>query len=725
MAQSNNNSKSFSDIIDAFTKSFETFNKNLNDLNRTLNNADNVFASFSKSMQNIPFIFDPLSAQISDFANQLKKVNVKKFTTKMDDWDEEFNKALKRSFVVMDEKHSAKTTQGKQGNSSYDIGKEMFSDFINKFKKVYEYGFIKTAMDGVEKLAQTTKNIAPKIADSLINPLKQASSTIYNSIAEPIKKTFDTLGETAKSAYNNTSQVFKNIFDKLPDSIKKVTSEVATDFKNISSNIASNLIDPISKSFESLKTVASDVKDKLVDPIKQVFKDMTGTAVSLFDPMKSAMIDLGKNAVQSFKTLSTEATAIFTKMNKNIVGWFKRTEKDVEASKESEKLQSNLKNNSFNNITKSIANLLARPFTTKKDNNGGGGGGGDGGGGGGGGSGDGGGEGPVFKAGFTPANFQNSILQIKSLFGMFSESLTFATDSLKKLAFVSAFFVKAFAPAYVEMFMYALKDLTAVIGSAFLPLLQAFTVLTKYIADMLLPVINQLQPALQAIGMLFINLLAPIIKALATALFNLSGTINNTFLPAIGKAATKFAEFIADIITHITPVVDLLIQALSGLVTVVSFLASVVNFLLNVFGLFSNIIGDLVGGALLGALVVAIGSLVAAILPFLTVTNLIIAALFTFSSLLMRFVKWLSGYKKEEVDYQANASQGMAARQAQYSTAEDISKNLIKAAFGGPNGDRLKNIDMNGRKQVELLEKIANKNPGAKAPNNMRGLAAE
>jgi hypothetical protein len=63
------------------------------------------------------------------------------------------------------------------------------------------------------------------------------------------------------------------------------------------------------------------------------------------------------------------------------------------------------------------------------------------------------------------------------------------------------------------------------------------------------------------------------------------------------------------------------------------------------------------------------------------------------------------------------ASIGAAAQPAQYSAVEDLSKNLIKAAFSGSGNDRLNQIANNTGKQVDLLEQIAAKGNKDQFPN--------
>jgi hypothetical protein len=72
-----------------------------------------------------------------------------------------------------------------------------------------------------------------------------------------------------------------------------------------------------------------------------------------------------------------------------------------------------------------------------------------------------------------------------------------------------------------------------------------------------------------------------------------------------------------------------------------------------------------------------------------------------------------SFFTKQEAKFDLTGdSYGAAARSAQYSSVEELSRNLIKAAFSGSANDKLGTLVNQGKQQVELLQQIA----GRRAP---------
>ena len=100
-----------------------------------------------------------------------------------------------------------------------------------------------------------------------------------------------------------------------------------------------------------------------------------------------------------------------------------------------------------------------------------------------------------------------------------------------------ASYVQAFAPASVELFNLSLRDLTAVIGSALKPVLDAMTVVVKEVSSALLPVANALAPVMRTMAGVLVQLLTP-------ALDTLAGVIQ-TLVPVF--------EVLAQIVAALTP----------------------------------------------------------------------------------------------------------------------------------------------------------------------------
>lgn len=322
------------------------------------------------------------------------------------------------------------------------------------------------------------------------------------------------------------------------------------------------------------------------------------------------------------------------------------------------------------------------------------------------------------------ANFGQNIYQVQNtmmgagrVFDLIQKSALQLTADLTKAAFAAAFFVNAFNPAIVQQFTYNLRDLQAVIGAGLLPVLNAFALEVRLLADTLLPVIQTLQPALQELGNAIIGFLTPIIKQIGSSLLTLSNTINSLLGPALSKFAASLGALIGELMRQLTPVINTLAKFFSAFL-------SVLSVVVNIMKEFAPVLAAAITGFITLIGVQAIAALGAFIASVWAASNVLTLGFAGLIGAIVGFISWLTT-KQEESSGLTGVSEGLAARRAEYSTPEELSRNLIKAAFGGANTDRLKNIDANGKRQVELLEVIANKKDdplaGAKNLRNAAG----
>lgn len=118
-------------------------------------------------------------------------------------------------------------------------------------------------------------------------------------------------------------------------------------------------------------------------------------------------------------------------------------------------------------------------------------------------------------------------------------------------------FVAAFAPATIEAFSYALRDVTAVIGMALEPILIAATAVVKDFSATLLPLMRDLRP---------------IIMQLSATMMELSKVFINNFAVVL-KAVLPIVQMLADLLSALSPMIAAATAIISGLVQVVSYLA--------------------------------------------------------------------------------------------------------------------------------------------------------
>lgn len=359
----------------------------------------------------------------------------------------------------------------------------------------------------------------------------------------------------------------------------------------------------------------------------------------------------------------------------------------------------------------------------------------------------------------------NTVKSLNTVFNAFKKGLW----QLTKFATATALFVEAFNPASVDVFLYALKDFSAVIGMGLMPVLDSFINIIRLAGDTFYPVVKQLMPALKLFGDALVNFLAPIIYSVADTFLSLSEYINGTFAPVFKEFAaalgTSVGEVIKILVGVLLPVFTALAKAATVLLNVLNTLAPAleVAFTLLVSALIgkavaalytfttalataayrvaasqvaASVAGGAAGGAVGGA---AAGGIIATLLNWgsklLTGLKYLggilirflggpLGAIITGLSLAYSAYQYFKTPSKESTRGITGVSSGLAARQAEYGSVEDIGRNLIRASFSGANVDRLRGIYDNGKETNALLGQIVENTGGGleENPNQMQGL---
>lgn len=312
-------------------------------------------------------------------------------------------------------------------------------------------------------------------------------------------------------------------------------------------------------------------------------------------------------------------------------------------------------------------------------------------------------------------------------------------SSFMKIVAVVNTFVAAFNPALVQQFMLTIKDLIAVVGAGLQPITTAFTLLARQLADQLVPIIQQMAPYFSKVGEALIRGITPLIGAM-TEFYGAMMPLIQEFGPVVAELAGRLGNVAAEIMKALTPIIGIVLELVMPL-------ADLMGGLLDILVPVIQILGTLIG---------AVGSLVGEIMDYVAPAFRIISNGFTmvadvlqgFADAVSKVIDFIMDKVDMvshpidrllgiETDYQkmqrskkeaserqkglTGASIGAAAQQAQYTAVEDLSKNLIKAAFSGSGNDRLNQIANNTGKQVELLEQIAAKGDKNQFPNRAGG----
>lgn len=125
-----------------------------------------------------------------------------------------------------------------------------------------------------------------------------------------------------------------------------------------------------------------------------------------------------------------------------------------------------------------------------------------------------------------------------------------------------ASFVQAFSPATMERFMLMIREVTAVFGIAFEPIITAFTDLAEEVGSQLKPVMEQLRPIIEQLAGDFLQRLTPVIRLFANILI--------TLMPVI--------QLFADLMSALTPLIQASVAVFGA------FMQALASFFVGLFG---------------------------------------------------------------------------------------------------------------------------------------------
>lgn len=259
-------------------------------------------------------------------------------------------------------------------------------------------------------------------------------------------------------------------------------------------------------------------------------------------------------------------------------------------------------------------------------------------------------------------------------------------------------YVQAYNPNLVKQFDYVLKDITAVIGKALQPALIALGAALRQLGDILVPVMDALMPAFQSLAKAIGSFLLPVFNALGNALTNAA--------PIINKLAAEFAKLAGELGEVIG----------ENLPLIISYLVDYLKNWIETLKAYKNVAGPFI------AIWTTFNR------AFLQAGNILLGAFNWFSDGMKKVAgklrSWLDwfGITKPGKNYVGGAkvepakqgnSTGMAAREAEYMNVEDLSRGLIKAAYGSGQDIQRQQLEqqqmMNGQ-LAEINQKLGRAN---------------
>lgn len=295
---------------------------------------------------------------------------------------------------------------------------------------------------------------------------------------------------------------------------------------------------------------------------------------------------------------------------------------------------------------------------------------------------------------------------------MFATVIMSSLSVLKTIPNAILPFVEAFNPQLVEAFRMVISDLMAVIGAGLQPVLEAFMIIIRAVADSLVPIVQKLAPAFQAVAEGIIKFFVPILDALFN-IFNQLIPVINQLAPVMAQLMGVFGEIIATLLDALAPTI---IQLANMFLSLAQFMVPVLEAVLGWLQSFPYLeevmagVAGIIIAQLIPALIAWIAQLILAAGPFAILVAAITGVVYAFKKL----GEWLFGAdeKAKKADEEkkrrdaafgtTQASVGATARKAEFTSVENLSKNLIKSAFQGSGNDKLRSIDNRLKELVDI-----------------------
>jgi hypothetical protein len=174
---------------------------------------------------------------------------------------------------------------------------------------------------------------------------------------------------------------------------------------------------------------------------------------------------------------------------------------------------------------------------------------------------------------------------LTALMGPVGEAVNVVKGSFDSLAGTLRPFVEAFSPSAVLVFDQAMRDLSAVIGSAVLPVFNVLTGVVQQVGAILLPVFQQLQPVIQEVAGVFAQLAGNALEnfGLLLAPLKMAGETFAQLLQALLPLSTAITKFGGMLISLGAPLQALVLGVVQMIAGTLSPLMAAIDLLTPVF----------------------------------------------------------------------------------------------------------------------------------------------
>jgi predicted PurR-regulated permease PerM len=273
-------------------------------------------------------------------------------------------------------------------------------------------------------------------------------------------------------------------------------------------------------------------------------------------------------------------------------------------------------------------------------------------------------------------------------FAALPRSVLSVVESFNNLLSVSRQYVQAINPALMEQLNYVNRDLTAVIGTALIPIVKEATQVYRTAADSLLEPMQKLRPIIADFSSAIGNMIDSLSSSSAYILSGLMPTLQ--MFADVGKLVGVTLEVVirafGGLMAILNPFINVLSSVVSTLLKPFQFLADVINDVVKAFEVIAVGIGQAFNAIFnsIGGMFSGVGGTISNFGEALRKINQVIMSFFVvLTAMILRLMGITSAIDAmtKQVGGQEGVSTGYQAAQASVTGIDSFNQSLLQKAF--------------------------------------------
>jgi predicted PurR-regulated permease PerM len=273
-------------------------------------------------------------------------------------------------------------------------------------------------------------------------------------------------------------------------------------------------------------------------------------------------------------------------------------------------------------------------------------------------------------------------------FAALPRSVLSVVESFNNLVSVSRQYVQAINPALMEQLNYVNRDLTAVIGTALIPIVKEATQVYRTAADSLLEPMQKLRPIIADFSSAIGNMIDSLSSSSAYILSGLMPTLQ--MFADVGKLVGVTLEVVirafGGLMAILNPFINVLSSVVSTLLKPFQFLADVINDVVKAFEVIAVGIGQAFNAIFnsIGGMFSGVGGTISNFGEALRKINQVIMSFFVvLTAMILRLMGITSAIDAmtKQVGGQEGVSTGYQAAQASVTGIDSFNQSLLQKAF--------------------------------------------